>query len=570
MRRLRIGTRGSDLALWQANHVAGRLRREPGLEVEIVVLKTRGDVIDHVPLQQVEGKAFFTAEIELALLTGQVDVAVHSHKDLATESPEGLAVVAVPERAAAGERLLVRREAHDLRAAFLPLVEGARVGTSAPRRRGQLAALRPDLCTLDLRGNVPTRVRKLREGHYDAIVLAAAGLDRLRLDLSDLAVVDLSLEHLTPAPAQGALAIQTRADDREAIELCRRHLHDERTAECVAAERSVLVELGGGCNLPLGVHVSAIPSPYPPGETLPTAAGGTPAANFLAVGFFGADHPRPGLPARWARGLGATPASAARALREALADDAPAPRGPLAGLRVALAGSHAGARSPLAERLAALGAELVLERVIEFDDVPAPLAERLAALRPGDVVALTSRRAARALAGHVVPDGVGLAAVGGGTAHALADLGLTASHVGSGGSAELARELELAPGARVLFPCAVEAREELEDVLRARGVEVERLPVYRTRAAAHAALADDVHVRVWLSPSSVDAAAELEARLAQPAPRLGMGPTTAEAFQRRGLEHMPLDPAPTLGEAVVWTLARLHREGALAPCTTPR
>ena len=118
--KLRIGTRGSDLALWQARHVAERLRREPGLEVELIVLKTRGDVIEDVPLQQVEGKSFFTAEIELALLTGQVDVAVHSHKDLATVSPAGLAVVAVPARAAAGERLLVRPERHDPRAAFLP------------------------------------------------------------------------------------------------------------------------------------------------------------------------------------------------------------------------------------------------------------------------------------------------------------------------------------------------------------------------------------------------------------------------------------------------------------------
>ncbi|HVS19941.1 MAG TPA: hydroxymethylbilane synthase, partial [Planctomycetota bacterium] len=390
MRPLRIGTRGSDLALWQAHFVAERLRREPRLEVELVVLKTRGDVIDHVPLQQVEGKAFFTAEIELALLTGEVDVAVHSHKDLASEMPEGLAVVAVPTRAAPGERLLARPEAHDPRAAFLPLVARARVGTSAPRRRAQLSALRPDLVPLDLRGNVPTRVRRLREGRYDAIVLAAAGLDRLQLALDDLVAVDLGFEHLTPAPAQGALAIQTRADDHAVIELCRRLLHDPHAAACVAAERSVLVELGGGCNLPLGVHVSPIPSPHPPGGSTDAPAGGTRSREFLAVGFCGADHPRRGFTPRWVRHRAADPAAAARGLRDALEGEAPTGRGPLAGLRVALAGSHDGANSPLAERLELLGAELVLERVIEFEDVPAPLAERLAALRPGDQVALTS------------------------------------------------------------------------------------------------------------------------------------------------------------------------------------
>ena len=570
MRHLRIGTRGSDLALWQARHVAERLRREPGLEVEIVVLKTRGDVIQDIPLQQVEGKAFFTAEIELALLTGQVDVAVHSHKDLASATPEGLTIAAVPARAAPAERLLARPEAHVPGAAFLPLAVGARVGTSAPRRREQLTALRPDLVPLDLRGNVPTRVRKLREGHYDAIVLAAAGLDRLALDLDGLAVCDLPLEHLTPAPAQGALAIQTRSEDREVIELCRRHLHDERVAACVAAERSVLVALGGGCNLPLGVHVSPIPSPHPPGGSPEAAAGDTRSPRFVAFGFFGAHHPRPGLPARWARQLASDPADAARGLREALERADVRGCGPLAGLRVALTGSHDGAPSPLAERLASLGAELTLERVIEFDAVAAPLAERLAALRPGDCVAVTSRRAARALAGQALPEGVGLAAVGGGSARALEAAGHSPTHIGAGGAADLARELPLERGARVLFPCALEARDDLERELAARGVAVERLVVYRTRAVEGARLAEDVHARVWLSPSSIEAAAELEAALARPAPRLGMGPTTAEAFEARGLEHLPLDPAPTLSEAVVWTLARLHRDGALAPLPTAR
>ena len=176
--KIRIGTRGSKLALWQAHYVRDRLQAA-GAEVEIEVLVTRGDRIDDVPLQNVAGKGFFTKEIEDALLDGRVDVAVHSHKDLPVESPPGLAIAAVPERADPAERMLIAPAAHDPDAALLPLLQGVRIGTSSPRRQAQIAALRPDLEILQLRGNVPTRVKRLREGRYDAIVLAAAGLDRL-------------------------------------------------------------------------------------------------------------------------------------------------------------------------------------------------------------------------------------------------------------------------------------------------------------------------------------------------------------------------------------------------------
>ena len=152
-----LGTRGSDLALWQARHVAERLAGRA--EVEIVVLQTRGDRIDDIPLTQVEGKSFFTAEIEQALLERSVDLAVHSHKDLPTEGPPGLVVAAVPARADAAELLLARPEAHDVEAPLLPLRRGVRVGTSSPRRAEQLLTLRPDLVVEPMRGNVPTRVR---------------------------------------------------------------------------------------------------------------------------------------------------------------------------------------------------------------------------------------------------------------------------------------------------------------------------------------------------------------------------------------------------------------------------
>lgn len=253
--KVRIGTRGSELALWQAHHVRGLLAA-CGVESELVVLKTRGDLIDNVPLQQVEGKAFFTAEIETALLEGRVDLAVHSHKDLPTESTPGLVIGAAPQRGPQGERLLVARAAHDPLAAFLPLKRGARVGTSAPRRNEQLVTLRPDLAVLDLRGNVPTRVRRLQEGRYDAIVLACAGLERLKLDIGELVAFDLPPEVFTPAPAQGALALQVRAADQELLALCRAKLHHAPTAAAIEAERSLLVTSGGGCSLPLAAAVS--------------------------------------------------------------------------------------------------------------------------------------------------------------------------------------------------------------------------------------------------------------------------------------------------------------------------
>jgi len=231
---IRIGTRGSDLALWQARHVAERLAAA-GAESTLVVLETRGDRIDDVPLQSVEGKGFFTSEIEAALREKRIDLAVHSHKDLPSAPAPGLVIAAVPARASVEERLLIAPAAHAPRAHGLPLVRRARVGTSAPRRTEQLRALRADLELLPLRGNVPTRVRRLREGRYDAIVLAAAGLDRLALDLRDLIVLTLPRELLVPAPGQGALAIQTRADDEELRELCARVLADRETAVAVEA-----------------------------------------------------------------------------------------------------------------------------------------------------------------------------------------------------------------------------------------------------------------------------------------------------------------------------------------------
>lgn len=253
---LRIGTRGSDLALWQAHTVQGLLR-DLGVGTEITIIQTRGDRIDDVPFSKLEGKGFFTKELEDAQLESRVDFAVHSLKDLTTQEPAGLTLVAMIGREDPREVLLVRPNAIDqdkLQAGdVLPLIEGAKLGTSAARRQAQVRLLRPDVEILDLRGNVPTRVRKLREGMYDAILLARAGIVRLELDLDDLEVIPLKVTDFVPPPAQGMLGIQCRED--EALKTTLAQLHCPIDGESVAAERSLLKRLDGGCQLPFGVNI---------------------------------------------------------------------------------------------------------------------------------------------------------------------------------------------------------------------------------------------------------------------------------------------------------------------------
>ena len=545
--KVRIGTRGSDLALWQARHVGALLERA-GCAIQIVVLETRGDRIDDVPLHQVEGQGFFTAEIERALLEHVVDLAVHSHKDLPSAATNGLVIAGVPVRAAAGERLLVRPEAHAPAAAFLPLRRGARVGTSAPRRTAQIAALRPDLETLPLRGNVPTRVRRLREGRFEAIVLAAAGLDRLGLDLAGLVDVPLAVELLVPAPGQGALAVQTRAADGELRALCTRVLHDAGAAATVEAERHVLVELGGGCNLPLGVTVER------------TGADGPRA--WRATAFLGAGCPDAAHGSRWTSAHGASPMEAAAAAGARLASGERTTSGPLGGLRIALAGTE-GSAEALARRMEVLGAAVVREVVLDVEDLDgSALPSRVARLGPRDAVAVTSASAARRLRGLRIPEGVRIAAVGPATARALEDAGHRPDLVGGAGARELAGELELQPGARVLFPCAEEARPDLERELAQRGVAVERVVLYRTRRRHDARIDSSVAARVYLSPSAVEACRESEARLSKSPARFALGSATAEALEEHSLAAVALgtDPEDALATLAAWWTAQRERQ----------
>ncbi|WP_028297559.1 hydroxymethylbilane synthase [Olivibacter sitiensis] len=250
-RQLVIGTRGSELALWQANFVKDRLE-EIGINAELKIIKTQGDNIQHLRLDKLEGKGFFTKELEEELLLGHIDLAVHSHKDLPTTNPTGLTIAAVSKREDPSELLLILKDCVDA-TRRLSLKFAATVGTSSNRRKAQLLSLRPDLEIDDLRGNVPTRIQKLRDEQYDAIMLAKAGVERLKINLSEFHVEELLPYEIIPAPAQGVLAIQVRESDTELIEALQ-PLHDVQVAEEIAVERTVLNMFDGGCHMPLGCY----------------------------------------------------------------------------------------------------------------------------------------------------------------------------------------------------------------------------------------------------------------------------------------------------------------------------
>ena len=248
---IRIGTRGSDLALWQANHVKQQLE-DLGTSVSIQIISTQGDRIQDLSFDKLEGKGFFTKEIEQALLNNEIDLAIHSHKDLETNPPEGLEIVAVSKREDPAELLLIHPNAMAEEKEWR-LKENASIGTSSARRKSQVLAHRPDLIIKELRGNVPTRIAKLRAGEYDAILLAKAGVSRLKLDLSDLIVVRLDPKIMVPAPAQGVLGLQIRSNDERSKVLVS-PLNDVAAHALIAIERKVLNLMEGGCQLPLGVY----------------------------------------------------------------------------------------------------------------------------------------------------------------------------------------------------------------------------------------------------------------------------------------------------------------------------
>jgi hydroxymethylbilane synthase len=247
-----IGSRGSRLALWQAESIKALVEAlDPHIKVHIEIIKTSGDVMKDVPLAIIGGKGVFTKELEEALLDGRIDLAVHSLKDLPTMLPQKLGIAAITQREDARDALVLPRNITLEQPSLASLPEGAVVGTSSLRRLAQLKHLRPDLRVKELRGNVDTRLRKLDEGEYDAVILAAAGLRRL--GFADRISASLSTEEMLSAVGQGALAVETRVEDKASNDLLAPLDHGPTRAACTA-ERALLRSLGGGCQLPIAAH----------------------------------------------------------------------------------------------------------------------------------------------------------------------------------------------------------------------------------------------------------------------------------------------------------------------------
>lgn len=248
-RQFTIGSRGSQLALWQTNHVKATLERSfPSIKLEIKIIKTTGDKLLDVALAKIGDKGLFTKQIETALLSKEIDLAVHSLKDLQTVQPKGLIIGAVSERETPNDVLISKKHR-----SIDDLPTGAKVATGSLRRKSQLLHYRPDLQIFEIRGNVPTRIKKFEESNLDAMILAFAGLRRLNLD-SHIAQI-IGFETMLPAVGQGAMAVEIRSEDAELKKILE-VLNDEKTAVCVTAERAFLRSLEGGCQVPIGAHAA--------------------------------------------------------------------------------------------------------------------------------------------------------------------------------------------------------------------------------------------------------------------------------------------------------------------------
>lgn len=489
---LTVGTRTSQLAMWQTHHIISRLQAAwPDLACQITPFVTQGDKTLDKPLPQIGGKGLFTAELERALLHGDIDIAVHSLKDLPVEDPPGLTLGAIASRADVRDGL-VARDGLTLEA----LPPGAVVGTSSNRRKAQLLAVRPDLDVRSIRGNVETRVRKVQEGQYDAAVLAAAGLQRLEMD--GVVTQWLSLETMLPAPGQAALGVQCRADDADIIALLAA-VDDTDARTAVTAERTFLAAMGGGCSAPIAAHATV-----DQGGTIHLAAlvGATDGSRLVRVSATGTNP----------RALGSE--LAAKALAQGAADLLDDPPRPLQGRRVIVTRSREQAQS-MAERLAALGAIPIVVPAIQFEPLSAPrLDDALANMAGYDWLIFTSGNAVSFFFERLdsldePPPLPRVAASGSATARKLAAHGITPDFVpGEFVGEALAAGLGDLRGQRVLLPRARSGRPEIVKLLQAQGAQVDDIALYDTvtaepAAAALAALSAGADAVTFTSPSSV-------------------------------------------------------------------
>lgn len=547
-RTLRIGTRGSALALVQARWVAARLA-EHGVPTELVVIRTEGD---DRPVDTAWGEGAFVGRIVAALLDASVDVAVHSAKDVPTDEQPGLVIAAYPPREDPRDALVCRVRGQTL--ATLP--PGSRIGTDSPRRTAFLRAARPDLVFAPLHGNVDTRLAKLDRGDADALVLAVAGLTRLgRADRIDDV---LPLDTVASAPGQGSLAIQVRAADAEAVEAVGR-LDDPATRVAVEAERALLNATGGGCRSPIGASGRLAVD----GLQLVAAAEREWTASTDAL--------ISTTPVAWVRGTGDP--TTHLALAERLAARVVAAR---TRPRVLVA-RPASQAAPLLAVLAAAGIDAVHVPAIEIRPATEPeaLDELVRSARPGTMVAVTSANAATATLTALAAAGIDArslrwAAVGAATAGTIRDAGIDDAFLPSvADGATLGCELPLSPGEPVLLPRADIADPALPAALRARGAAVLEIVVYRTvaapprsRALLRVALDDGpVDAVIVTSPSIARGLAALaggevrEQLLATPV--IAGGNRAAGGARDAGFATVHVAPAPDIASIAAFTARAL-------------
>jgi len=477
IRPVRIGTRGSTLALAQAGLVARALAAQ-GRPHRIVVIETAGD---RRAADTAWGEGAFVAAIEQALLDGRVDVAVHSAKDVPTAEDDRLRIVAYLPRADPRDALVVRaRGARSIAA----LPGGAVVGTDSPRRAGFLRAARPDLVVRPLHGNVDTRLRRLDAGEADALVLAIAGLERL--GRADRISAPLDAASMPPAPGQGAIAVQVRRNDAPMLAIGAA-LDDPRTRVAVRAERELLRATGGGCRSPVGALATWRGGRLRIEAAITDEAGTRVVAETIETEPETADTEARALGARlaseFAAGTSSRPADRASSRPADRASSGPAP----AARPAVLVTRGAGQAHALAAALRAEGLEPLAVPAIEMSILaPNPeLDEALLGARPGDWVIATSANAARAAAASVarigLPGGVRWAAVGDATRRTLEAAGVAAAWTPArSDAAALAAELPVAPGNRVVWPRGSLADGTVATGLRARGATVVEVVAYRT------------------------------------------------------------------------------------------
>ncbi len=498
-----IGSRGSDLALWQAHFTREQLEAL-GYIVEIRVIKTQGDKIQHLSFDKLEGKGFFTKELEEALLDQSIDLAVHSHKDLPTVSAPGLAIAAVSYREDCSESLLIQPDAADPLQP-LGLKMGAVVGTSSLRRKSQLLEIRPDLEIRDLRGNVPTRVQKLHAKEYDAIMLASAGLNRLQLNLNPLIRSILPPYQFIPAPAQGVLAYQIRESDDRMHEVLRA-IHHSEVAEAIYAERRILNQLDGGCQLPLGAWCESTSRGFRLWASLLPLDGSAFRRVYV-------ESAQPKLLAE----------KALLALRRSESKHVYISREP--------------EESPLfIKRMQQLGYKTTAINPIAYSTIEVPV------IPYTEWIFFSSKRTVEHFFQQSlsIPTGTRLAALGSGTAAALRSEGYQADFVGSDGSTRdtALAFLEKAKGQQVLFPISSESLRTVQKTLEGHAA-VHEVVVYEPQPRK-IQLEEQADVYVFTSPASVTAF--YQSCGLPNGQYVSIGRTTSEALRALGLKYVHQAP----------------------------